>query len=143
MHTDVIAPIRDRHPRVGRLFDNYKELEIAYYRKTGIFPIMHTTAIKREIVERYPWVPASLMRAFEQAKTIAYGRMENPRIVPLAWFQTALEEQQALLGSDPWAYGLDEVNRYNLQTLIQYSHEQGLIERLVPVDALFAQVLSD
>ena len=143
MHTDVIAPIRDRHPRVRRLFDNYKELEIAYYRKTGIFPIMHTTAIKREIVERYPWVPASLMRAFEQAKTIAYGRMENPRIVPLAWFQTALEEQQALLGSDPWAYGLDEVNRYNLQTLIQYSHEQGLIERLVPVDALFAQVLSD
>ena len=143
MHTDVIAPIRDRHPRVRRLFDNYKEFEIAYYRKTGIFPIMHTTAIKREIVERHPWVPASLMRAFEQAKTIAYGRMENPRIVPLAWFQTALEEQQALLGSDPWAYGLDEVNRYNLQTLIQYSHEQGLIERLVPVDALFAQVLSD
>lgn len=143
LHTDVIAPIRNGDPRVRRLFENYKELEIGYYKKTGIFPIMHTTAIKREIVERHPWVPASLMRAFEQAKEIAYRRMENPRIVPLAWFQTAFEEQQAILGPDPWLYGLDEANRCNLQTLVQYSHEQGLIDRLVPVDALFVQTRSD
>jgi 4,5-dihydroxyphthalate decarboxylase len=143
LHTDVIAAIRDHDPRVGRLFENYKELEIAYYKKTGIFPIMHTTAIKQAIVERHPWVPASLMRAFEQAKEVAYRRMENPRVVPLAWFQTAFEEQQAVLGPDPWAYGLDEANRRNLQTLIQYSHDQGLIDRVVPVDALFVQARSD
>lgn len=142
LHTDLIAPIRDRDPRVRRLFENYKELEISYYRKTGIFPIMHTTAVKREIVERHPWVPASLMRAFEQAKEIAYRRMENPRVVPLAWFQTAVEEQQAVLGPDPWAYGLDEANRRNLQALIEYSHEQGLIDRVVPLDALFTQTRS-
>jgi 4,5-dihydroxyphthalate decarboxylase len=64
-------------------------------------------------------------------------------VVPLAWFQTAFEEQQAVLGPDPWAYGLDEANRRNLQTLIQYSHDQGLIDRVVPVDALFVQARSD
>lgn len=143
LHTDVIAPVHDRDPRVRRLFENYKELEISYYRKTGIFPIMHTTAVKREVVERHPWVPTSLMRAFEQAKEIAYRRMENPRIVPLAWFQTAVEEQQAILGLDPWAYGLDEANRRNLQTLIEYSHGQGLIDRIVPLDTLFTQTRSD
>ena len=143
VHTDVIAPIRDGDPRVRRMFENYKGLEIAYYQKTGIFPIMHTTAIKREIVERHPWLPASLMRAFERAKEIAYRRMDNPRIVPLAWFQTALEEERALLGLDPWAYGLDGVNRRNLQTLIQYSHEQGLIDRMVSVDDLFTEARSD
>ncbi len=137
IHPELIQPILDRDSRVKRLFENYKELEVAYYRKTAIFPIMHTTAIKQEIVERYPWVPASLMEAFERAKERAYQRMENPRRVPLAWFRHALEEQEDILGKDPWVYGLGEANRKNLATLIQYSYEQGLIGRKIPLEELF------
>lgn len=139
MHTDIIAPVREHNPRVKRLFTNYKDLEVDYYRRTGIFPIMHVTAIKREIVDQHPWVAASLQRAFEGAKQRAYEHLQNPRIVPLAWYQFALEEQQALLGEDPWAYGLNENNRHNLQTLIGYSHEQGLIGTRFTVDELFVE----
>lgn len=139
IHPELIQPILDRDPRVGRLFPNYKELEIDYYKRTAIFPIMHTTAIKQEIVERYPWVQTSLFQAFEKAKEIAYKRMENPRRVPLAWFRHALEEQEELLGRDPWAYGLGEANRKNLDTLMQYSYEQGLIGRRIPVEELFVE----
>ena len=92
-----------------------------------------------EIVDQYPWVAASLQRAFEGAKQRAYERLQNPRIVPLAWYQVALEEQQALLGEDPWAYGLNENNRHNLQTLISYSHEQGLIDTRFTADELFVE----
>lgn len=99
---------------------------------------MHTTAIKQDIVEGYPWVPTSLMEAFQRAKEIAYQRMENPRRVPLAWFRHAVEEQEDILGKDPWVYGLGVANRKNLETLIQYSHEQGLIPRRLRVEDLFA-----
>jgi 4,5-dihydroxyphthalate decarboxylase len=137
IHPDLIQPILERDNRVKRLFENYKELEIDYYKRTGIFPIMHTTAIKQEIVDRYPWVPLNLMQAFERAKEKAYQRMENPRRVPLAWFRHALEEQEDILGNDPWIYGLGEKNRKNLETLMQYSYEQGLIGRKIPLEELF------
>jgi 4,5-dihydroxyphthalate decarboxylase len=138
LHPDVIQPVLDKDRSVTRLFNNYKELEIEYYKRTGIFPIMHTTAIRQEIVDKYPWVPINLLQAFEQAKEAAYRRMENPRIVPLAWFRHALEEQENLLGRDPWPYGLGEKNRKNLETLMQYSFEQGLIAKKMPLDEMFA-----
>lgn len=137
IHPEVIQPIRDRNPRVRRLFENYRELEMDYYRRTGIFPIMHTTAIRQEIVDKHPWVPVNLMEAFERAKQTAYKRMENPRIVPLAWFRHFLEEQEEILGKDPWVYGLGEANRKTLETLMQYSQEQGLIGRKLSLDELF------
>ena len=140
IHPELIQPILDRDPRVARLFPNYKELEIEYYQRTGIFPIMHTTAIKLDIVERYPWVPTSLFQAFEKAKQAAYQRMENPRRVPLAWFRHTLEEQEDILGRDPWVYGLGDANRKNLETLMQYSYEQGMIGGKMAVDDLFAKI---
>jgi 4,5-dihydroxyphthalate decarboxylase len=143
IHPELIQPILDRDPRVSRLFPNYKELEVEYYKRTGIFPIMHTTAIKQEVVERYPWVPASLFQAFEKAKAAAYKRMENPRRVPLAWFRHALEDQEELLGKDPWAYGLGAANRKNLETLMQYSQEQGFIGGKMDLEKLFAAVKAD
>jgi 4,5-dihydroxyphthalate decarboxylase len=77
------------------------------------------------------------MRAFEDSKKAAYKRMENPRIVPLAWFRHFLEEQEALLGPDPWLYGLGEANQKNLETLMQYSLEQGLLGRKIALEELF------
>jgi 4,5-dihydroxyphthalate decarboxylase len=137
IHPDVIQPILFKDQRVSRLFPAYRELEIEYFKRTGIFPIMHTTAIKQEVVEKYPWVPINLMQAFEQSKKAAYKRMENPRIVPLAWFRHFLEEQDEILGADPWAYGLGDSNRKNLETLMQYSQEQGLLGRKMSLDELF------
>jgi len=137
IHPDIIGPILDGDPRVKRLFDNHKEVEMAYYRKTGIFPIMHITAIKQEVVDRHPWVPMNLLVAFEKAKRWAYGKMDNPRRVPLAWFREAQEEQERALGRDPWAYGLGENNRKNLAALIRYSHQQGMISREPQVEELF------
>jgi 4,5-dihydroxyphthalate decarboxylase len=137
IHPELIQSILNKDRRVTRLFPAYRELEIDYLKRTGIFPIMHTTAIKQEVVEKYPWVPINLMQAFEESKKAAYKRMENPRIIPLAWFRHFLEEQDEILGPDPWVYGLGDSNRKNLGTLMQYSQEQGLLGRKMSLDELF------
>lgn len=137
IHPELIQAILDKDKRVTRLFPNYRELEMDYYKRTGFFPIMHTTAIRQEVVDKYPWVPINLMQAFEASKKAAYKRMENPRIVPLAWFRSFLEEQEEILGTDPWVYGLGDVNRRALEMLMQYSQEQGLIGRKIGLDELF------
>jgi 4,5-dihydroxyphthalate decarboxylase len=124
--------------RIVRVFPDYKDVELAYFRKTGIFPIMHVTTIKQEIVDKYPWVATNLVKAFEEAKNIAYRRIANPRMVPIAWVRTALEEQEEVLGPDPWAYGLTPANRKNLETVQRYTHQQGMIGKIQPLDSLFA-----
>jgi 4,5-dihydroxyphthalate decarboxylase len=137
LHSDIVKPLAERDPRVARLFPDYKAEEIAYFRKTGIFPIMHVMGIRQEIAERHPWVAINLFHAFTEAKAIAMRRMENPRLVPLAWYREAWEELEEVLGSDPWEYGLTPRNRKNIETLVGYSHEQGLIRRAIPMDELF------
>ena len=137
VHPEIIQPILDKDERVIRLFPNYRDLELDYFKRTGIFPIMHTTVIKQEVVDKYPWVAINLMQAFEESKQAAYKRMENPRIVPLAWFRYFLEEQEDILGKDPWPYGLNEINRRTLETLMQYSQEQGLLGRKMTLEELF------
>jgi 4,5-dihydroxyphthalate decarboxylase len=124
--------------RIARLFADYKNVEIDYFRQTGIFPIMHVTTVKQEIVDKYPWIPTNLVKAFEASKQLAYKRVANPRMVPLAFVRTAVEEQEAILGKDPWSYGLTLQNRKNLETVQRYAHQQGLIKTIVPLDALFA-----
>jgi len=137
IHPDLIKPIVNGDPRVGRLFPNFKEEEVAFYRKTGMFPIMHVMGIKQEIVDRYPWVPINVFHAFNEAKAIAMKRMENPRMVPLAWYREAWEEQEQILGKDPWQYGGTEQNRKTMDAITGYCHEQGLIDRPIPFDELF------
>jgi 4,5-dihydroxyphthalate decarboxylase len=139
-HPDLIQPLRDKDPRVGRLFPDYKADEIAYYKKTEIFPIMHVMGIKQEIVEQYPWIPINMYQAFEDSKAIAMKRMENPRIVPQAWYRTNWEEEEEILGSDPWEYGLSDRNRHNLQTYVDSFVEQGLLEKAPALEELFLNV---
>ncbi|MFL6949412.1 MAG: ABC transporter substrate-binding protein [Xanthobacteraceae bacterium] len=134
----IPAPFVQGDKRIARLFPDYKQIEIDYFRATGIFPIMHVTTVKQEIVDKYPWVPTNLVKAFEAAKQIAYRRVANPRMIPLAWVRTAVEEQEEILGSDPWAYGLNPANRKNLETVLRYTHQQGLIRNPMPLDELFA-----
>jgi 4,5-dihydroxyphthalate decarboxylase len=133
----IPQPIVDGDKRVARLFPRYKETEIEYFRQTGIFPIMHVTVLKQEIVDHYPWAAVSLVKAFEKAKSIAYRRIANPRITPLAWVRTAFEEEREILGTDPWVYGLGDANRKNLETIIRYCHQQGLTQRQMSIEELF------
>lgn len=130
-------PLLDADNRIARLFPDYVERERAYFKATRIFPIMHVTAIKQEVVERHPWVAAVLCRAFEDAKQLAYRRMANARVVTLPWFGAHWEDERALFGPDPWAYGLGEANRKTLETAIRYTHEQGMIAAPPPLEALF------
>ncbi len=134
---NIPVPIQNLDPRVGHLWENYKDIEIDYYHDTGVFPIMHVTIIRQEIVEDHPWVVKSLMDAFNEAKRLAFERLVNPRIVPLAFYRSAWDEQRALLGDDPWEYGLSEINRKNLEILIKFVHQQGLTGRRMNIDELF------
>jgi 4,5-dihydroxyphthalate decarboxylase len=126
--------------RIARLFTDNMGAEVAYHEQTGIFPIMHVTLIKREIVERHPWVPGNLMKAFNAAKENAYRRILNPRNVALAWVRNAVEEQLRVLGPDPWEFGLTPKNRKTLETLQRYCLQQGIVRRERPLEELFADV---
>jgi 4,5-dihydroxyphthalate decarboxylase len=135
---DLPRPFVQGDQRIARLFPDYHQVEAAYFKETGIFPIMHVTTIKQEVIEKYPWVTTNLVKAFEQAKQLAYKRVANPRMVPLAWVRKAVEEQKELLGPDPWSYGLSAANRKNLETVQRYCQQQGLIKAIKPLDQLFA-----
>ena len=137
LHSDLIDPLLEGDTRIRRLFVNNDEVEKDYFKTTGIFPIMHVMALRKDLVAENPWAPYNLLRAFEASKRAAYARLQNPRIVPLAWYRSYQEQEQAILGSDPWEYGLTERNRKNLSTAIKYSHQSGLISREIPVEELF------
>jgi 4,5-dihydroxyphthalate decarboxylase len=125
--------------KVRRLFPNYGELEKDYYRRTKIYPIMHTVVIRREIYDRDPWVALSLYKAFCRAKDYSYHLLAetgSPK-ASLAWLQPLLEEEQAIIGRDWFPYGIEQ-NRPSLEALLQYTHEQGLTERRVKIEELFA-----
>jgi 4,5-dihydroxyphthalate decarboxylase len=85
-------------------------------------------------------VPINMFQAFQKAKTTGMRRMHNPRVVPLAWYREAWEEQQEILGSDPWEYGLTDKNRHTIGTVAGYSYEQGLTKRKWTADELFVSV---
>ena len=130
----------DGDPRVLRLFPDPRVAEIEYYRKSGIFPIMHTVVIRREVYERDRWVAQALVKAFSAAKDIATSALvyAAPLVVSLPFANGEIEEVVALMGEDYWSYGL-EPNRTTLETLVRYSSEQGLIARRPPVEELFAR----
>jgi 4,5-dihydroxyphthalate decarboxylase len=122
--------------RVRRLFADAKAEEQRYYRATGLFPLMHTVVIKEDLLEQYPWVANSVLKAFRQSKDLAWRRMENPRRISLAWVRELIEEQRALMGPDPWPYDLP-ANRKALETMIRYSHRQAMINQPMTPDELF------
>jgi 4,5-dihydroxyphthalate decarboxylase len=120
-----------------RLFDDPKLAEQQYFRRTAIFPIMHVVAVRAELVEDYPWLPRTLFEVFDKAKQRAMMRLSNPRTVSLAWLRSLQEEEQALLGGDPWQYGFNPQNVSTLDTFLRYAHGQGLTARLLSAEDLF------
>ena len=131
--------ILERNPAVRRLFENYAEAERAYYRKTGIFPIMHTVALKRDVYERNRWIAVNLMTGLEQAKRRSLERLReiNTARIPLPWLPAATAEISALMGEDFWPYGA-EPNRRTLEAFLRFAHATGVCKRLLKVEELFA-----
>ncbi len=124
---------------VRRLFPNYREVEQDYYRRTRIYPIMHTVVIRRDIHERHPWVALSLYKALSAAKESCYRWLRetgSPK-ASFAWLQPLIEEEQAIIGPDWFPYGIER-NRPSIEALLQYTHEQGLSDRRLAVEELFA-----
>ena len=130
---------------VRRLFPNFQEVEADYYRRTGIVPIMHVLVLRRSVYEQNPWVARSLYQAFERSKQQCYRWLQDtgaPKVT-LVWLAAHAEAERAIFGPDPWHYGLEK-NRPTLEALVTYVHEQGLANRRVPPEELFArEVLAD
>jgi 4,5-dihydroxyphthalate decarboxylase len=129
----------DGHPDIARLFVDYREAEESYWRKTGIFPIMHTIAIRRDVYERNRWIAMNLYKAFEHAKRRSVARVLDvtaPR-VPIPWCFAYAADARATFGDDFWPYGV-EPNRTTLEAYLRYAHEQGVCHRPVKPEELFA-----
>jgi 4,5-dihydroxyphthalate decarboxylase len=133
------SSFRSGSSNVKRLFDDYVDVERGYYRRTGIFPIMHTVVIRREIYQQNPWIAQSLCKAFQAAQRHAYRDLGETAALKtmLPWLTAHVEETRREMGDDFWPYGIGP-NRTTLATFLRYSHEQGLAKRLLAPESLFA-----
>jgi 4,5-dihydroxyphthalate decarboxylase len=147
---DLDAVLSARSPRAAspadgrlvRLFPDSRSEERAYVASTGVFPIMHTVAIRRAVVDQYPWVPMTLFKAFSQARDNSVARVLDTAVarVPVPWFREFAVEAWELIGGEPWPYGV-EANFQTLDVFLQYAYEQGVCERrLAPSDLFLPQV---
>ena len=133
------SSFRTGRGRVKRLFENYVDVERAYFRSSGIFPIMHVVAIRRDVYEANRWVAQSLYKAFVEAQRRTYADLQDTAALKamLPWLTAHVEDARREMGDDFWPYGLSR-NRQTLDTFLRYHHEQGLSKRLLSADELFA-----
>jgi 4,5-dihydroxyphthalate decarboxylase len=129
------------HPKVRRLYPDYRAAEQEYYRRTGIFPIMHAVGIRRDVLDRHPWLAASVYKAFLQAKRLSDAEFAETTAlkIGLPWVNAEYDQTRELMGEDFWSYGLGAANRKTLQAMARYSFEQGLAVRLLTVEDMFAE----
>jgi len=134
----VPAPFAQGHPHVGWLFPDPVAAAKDYFKRTGIFPIMHLIGVRRELAEQHPWLPAAVFKAFTEAKAIALQKLADTSStkVTLPFVEERLMEARALMGEDFWSYGV-EANRKTLETFLRHHHAQGLSSRRVKVEELF------
>ena len=123
---------------IGWLFRDPVAAAKDYYQRTGIFPIMHLIGVRRKLADKHPWLPAAVLKAFEQSKTLAVNHLWDTSAtkVTLPFVEERVAEARELMGDDYWAYGVD-ANRKALETFLRHHHSQGLSSRLVTVEELF------
>jgi len=133
------APYTAGDGRIRRVLENYRDVELDYWKRTAIFPIMHLVAIRRDVYERHRWVAMNLLKAFEEAKNRSLGRVRDitASFIPLPWMPDNAQVAQGLFGEDFWPYGI-EANRTTLEAFAQYAFEQGVCQRRVAIEDLFA-----
>jgi len=136
------ACFEEGHANIRRLFENYREVETAYYSETSIFPIMHVVVIRSELAGRHPWILMNLLKAFEEAKRLSVTRaldIKAPRF-PIPWCADYARQAQRMFGIDYWAYGV-EPNRPTLEAFLRYAYEQGVCHRHLDIEELFPPVV--
>ena len=126
------------HPNIGWLFSDPVAVAKDYYKRTGLFPIMHLVGIRRTLAEKHPWLPGAVFKAFEQAKAVGMEKLSDTSAtkVTLPFVEEALRNARALMGEDYWSYGVEK-NRKVLDYFLAQHHGQGLSSRRVAVDELF------
>jgi len=129
---------------VDRLFPDYRPVEEAYYRKTGMFPIMHMMGVRRTLAEANPWLPGSILKACLQARAVALDEMKSTGMfyAMLPWLSDDLSRARAVMGPNMWPYGVS-ANRKELEAMLRWSHEQGLSPRQGSVEEIFAPGLTE
>lgn len=125
--------------KVRRLFPDFVEVEKAYHAKTGMFPIMHVVALRREVYEANRWAAQSLVKAFAEAQKRTYEELLVSASLKtmLPWQIASVEDTIKTMGHDWWPYGIDR-NRKILETFTRYHHEQGLSSRRLCIEEMFA-----
>ncbi len=126
------------HPDVGYLFADPMQAGQDWYRRTGMFPIMHTLGIRKTLAEKHPWLPAAVVKAFERSKAVALAKLGDTSAtkVTLPFVEEQLRAARTLMGPDFWSYGL-EPNRMVLQRFLKQHHAEGLSSRLLQPEELF------
>ena len=137
-HAGEPRAFTEGHPQITRLFSDVRSTERAYYRKTGIFPIMHAVAIKKDTLKQNPWLVEAVFNAYSQSKQLSYQQMAkmNWWFDSLPWYAHEFDETRALMGDNYYSYGVGP-NRKALETLFRYSHQQGLCSRKLTIEELF------
>jgi 4,5-dihydroxyphthalate decarboxylase len=129
-------------PKITRLFADPKHEEIKYFQKNGYYPIMHVVAFKDEVLARNPWLAENVMEAFNRAKGACRAYYDDPNWSRFVWGRHLFEEERKAFGDDPWPHGVKR-NRANLERFIGYSLDQGLMEKELAVEDLFAATTLD
>ena len=129
---------------VGRLFPSPWEQERDYFRRSGVFPIMHTVAVRRELLDAHPWIAQTLFRAFSEAKRLAQADLVQTSALPLTlpFLLEHAHTTNELMGPDPWPYGF-EANRLALETFVRYCRDQDLVRSDIDIAGLFAATTLD
>ena len=130
--------IEKRHPHIGWLFPDPVAAAKDYFKRTGLFPIMHVLGIRRALAEQHPWLPGAVLKAFEQAKQLAVAELADTTVakVTLPFVEEMLRDARAFMGEDFWSYGVAP-NRKVLDYFPGQHHGQGLSSRRLAVDELF------
>ena len=125
-------------PNIGRLFPDYKKVEQDYYRKTGVYPIMHVVAARKSLLEKDPGLAQAIFNAYSESKKMNFQFMQKLgwAYISLPWIGNEIEETISVMGKDFWPYGI-EPNKKTLETLFRYSYEQGLSKKQLKIKNLF------
>jgi 4,5-dihydroxyphthalate decarboxylase len=133
------SSFRSGDATVKRLFEDFPAIERDYFRRTAVFPIMHTVVVRRDVYERDRWVAQSLHKAFCAAQRATYEDLSQTAALKtmLPWLTAHVEDTRREMGDDFWPYGIER-NRHTLSTFLRYSHEQALAKQLLQPEQLFA-----
>ena len=142
---DVPKCMLEHSRKVSRLFPNYPEVEQNYYKRTGIFPIMHTVVIRRDLLVQHSELSRAVYQGFCDAKKAAeeeyrHGLIFNSMATMFPWFSQLITDDLTLLGQDWWPYGIS-ANRTALEAVLRYHHEQGITDRLFTIEDIFVSDL--